>query len=134
MAKLVAPLLAMAALWFRIQPFRKNTNGRHKQSSEQHTLATPPPNKKSFKGGLLSFPYFLLVLRMLLAHPALLWLCYCTYWQILSLLLPMTKLFEEKKIFWGHIFAFLQTYKPNAHETAPKIRLPNVLHIFLGLY
>ncbi len=38
-AKLIAGPLARAALWVRIQTSRKNTNGRHKQRSGQHTLS-----------------------------------------------------------------------------------------------
>ncbi len=38
-AKLVAQLLATAALWVRIRTSPKNTNGRHKQRSKQHNLA-----------------------------------------------------------------------------------------------
>ncbi len=42
-AKLVARLLAAAALWDRIQTYLKNNvqNGRHKQRSGQHRLARP---------------------------------------------------------------------------------------------
>ncbi len=39
MAKLLARLLATAALWVRIQTSLKNTNGRNKQRSGQYTLA-----------------------------------------------------------------------------------------------
>jgi hypothetical protein len=38
-AKLVARLLAAAALWVRIQTALKNKNGRHKQRSGHHILA-----------------------------------------------------------------------------------------------
>jgi hypothetical protein len=50
-AKLVARLLATAALWVRMQTSLKNTNGRHKQRSGQHSS---PPKKypiKSFYQG-----------------------------------------------------------------------------------
>ncbi len=45
MAKLVACLLATAALWVRIQIFLKNTNGRHTVSKGvANRLYSPPKN------------------------------------------------------------------------------------------
>ncbi len=47
MAKLIARLLATAALWVRFLTSLKILNGRHKQRSGQHTLARKKYTKKS---------------------------------------------------------------------------------------
>jgi hypothetical protein len=47
--KLVARLLAAAALLVRIQPSLKNTKWRHKQRSGQHTLARQKNIHKAFQ-------------------------------------------------------------------------------------
>jgi hypothetical protein len=49
MAKLLARLLATAALWVRIQQtYLKNTKGRHKQKNGQHTQARQKNIQKNF--------------------------------------------------------------------------------------
>ncbi len=48
MAKLVSGLLATAALWVQIRNFSKIQNGRHKQRSGQHTLASQKIHKKNY--------------------------------------------------------------------------------------
>jgi hypothetical protein len=47
-AKLVARLLATAALWVRFQTSLKNTKGRHKQRIGQHTVARQKIYKNNY--------------------------------------------------------------------------------------
>jgi hypothetical protein len=55
-AKLVARLLATAALWVRIQTFLRIQNGPHNQSSGQHTsLPTKYTKKHLFKENITGF-------------------------------------------------------------------------------